>query len=86
MLHLKDSIINRKPKILNHRPPIIGATCAFDARIYKNVDVIFYCKCLPEKGKKNFKLFYFCSALTSLLVDFYENLAYFNAIFGSWFG
>ena len=55
-------------------PPIIGATCAFDAKIYKNVDGIFDVSACEEGNKKNFKLFYFCFQLPSLLVENIPNL------------
>jgi len=55
-------------------PPIIGRVCAFDAKIYKNVDEIFDVSACEEGNKKIFKLFYFCSALPSLLVDFLEKI------------
>jgi len=29
-----------RPGAKKARPPIIGATCAFDAKIYKNVDAV----------------------------------------------
>jgi len=51
------------------QPPIIGATCAFDAKIYKNVDGVFDVSACVEGNKKNFKLFYFCFQLSSLLVE-----------------
>ena len=51
-------------------PPIIGATCAFDAKIYKNVDVFFGVSACKEGNKKIFKNCDFCFQLPSLLVDF----------------
>jgi hypothetical protein len=51
------------------QPPIIGATCAFDAKIYKNVDEIFAVSACWEGDNKIFKLFYFCLALPSLLIE-----------------
>ena len=56
----------RRPK---SSASIIGATCAFDAKIYKIVDGIFNVSSCGGVNKKNFKLFYFCSALPSLLVE-----------------
>jgi hypothetical protein len=50
-------------------PPTIGRVCAFDAKIYKNVDWIFDVSACEEGNKKIFRLFYFCSALPSLLVE-----------------
>jgi hypothetical protein len=54
--------------------PIIGATCAFDAKIYKNVGGIFDVTSCRVWNKKNFKIFDFCSALPSLLVDFWARI------------
>jgi hypothetical protein len=52
------------------RAPIIGATCAFDAKIYKNVDMVFAVSlCLP-KNKKFFQISDFCFQLQADLVDF----------------
>ena len=56
------------------RPPIIGRTCAFDAKIYKNVDAVFPVSDCGGGNKKSFKLFYFCSALPTLLVEFLEKI------------
>jgi hypothetical protein len=41
----------------------------FDAKIYKNVDGYFDVSACEKGNKKIFKLFYFCSALPSLLVE-----------------
>ena len=78
----KSKIVNRKPvlsiveQIENHNPPIIGAICAFDAKIYKNVGGIFAVSACGEWNKRIFNLFYFCLALPSLLVDFLETSVY----------
>jgi len=50
-------------------PPIIGATCAFDAKIYKIVDDIFAITPYRSSNKKFSKLFYFYFQLPSLLVE-----------------
>jgi len=47
---------------------IIGPTCAFDAKIYKNVGRIFNVNACEEKNKKIFQISDICSALSSLLV------------------
>jgi len=51
------------------RAPIIGATCAFDAKIYKNVGGVFAVSAYEEGNKRIFKNSDFCSALSSLLVE-----------------
>jgi hypothetical protein len=51
-------------------PSIIGATCAFDAKIYKIVDGIFAASLCYTSNKKNFQISDFCFQLPSLLVDF----------------
>jgi hypothetical protein len=56
--------------ITKNKPPIIGATCAFDAKIYKNVGEVFAVSVLLIKNKKNFQIFDFSLALPSLLVEF----------------
>jgi hypothetical protein len=48
---------------------IIGPTGAFDTKKYKNVDSIFAVSACGEKNKKIFQISYFCSALSSLLVE-----------------
>jgi len=55
-------------------PPIIGATCAFDAKIYKNVDSLFAVTPYQISNKKFFQISDFCFQLPSLLV---ENPLYF---------
>jgi hypothetical protein len=49
--------------------PTIGRVCAFDAKIYKIVDGVFDVSACVEGNKKNFKPFYFCFQLSSLLVE-----------------
>jgi hypothetical protein len=61
-------------------PPIIGATCAFDVRIYKNVDGLLVLTSCRKWNKKFFQIFDFCSALSSLLVDFFTKIMNRNAI------
>jgi hypothetical protein len=56
----------RRPK---SSASIIGATCAFDAKIYKIVDGNFNVSSCGKWNKKIFKLFYFCFQLPSLLVE-----------------
>jgi hypothetical protein len=53
------------------RAPIIGPTCAFELKYYKNTCHIFAISTYWEKNKKSFDFFYFCSALPSLLVENY---------------
>ncbi|MGB2863481.1 MAG: hypothetical protein WBC05_09175, partial [Sedimentisphaerales bacterium] len=50
-------------------PPIIGATCAFDAKIYKNVGGVFDVSPGRTGNKKKVQISDFCSALPSLLVE-----------------
>jgi len=50
-------------------PPIIGATCAFDAKIYKNVDSLFGVSLCKVWNKKFFKISDFSFQLPSLLVE-----------------
>ena len=52
-----------------HSPSIIGATCAFDAKIYKIVDSFLAVSSCSARIKKKFQLFYFCFQLPSLLVE-----------------
>jgi hypothetical protein len=42
------------------RPPIIGRTCAFDAKIYKNVGGVFAVSAFEKKNKKklNFRFLF----------------------------
>jgi len=54
--------------------PIIGATCAFGAKIYKIVDSFFGITSCRAKSKKIFKIFDFCFQLPSLLVDFLDKI------------
>jgi len=55
-------------------PPTIGRTCAFDAKIYKNVDTVFAVSPCAEWNKKLFKLFHFYFQLPALLVEFLEKI------------
>jgi len=50
-------------------PSIIGATCAFDTKKYNIVDTLFAVSACVERNKKNIQISYFCSALSSLLVE-----------------
>jgi len=50
-------------------PPIIGATCAFDAKIYKIVDSVFVVNPCLRSNKKYFQIFDFSFQLPSLLVE-----------------
>jgi hypothetical protein len=50
-------------------PPIIEPTCAFDAKIYKNVDGIFDVSPCVVWNKKNLQISDFCFQLPSLLVE-----------------
>jgi hypothetical protein len=50
-------------------PPIIGATCAFDAKIYKIVDNVFAISPCVVRNKKFFKISDFSFQLPSLLVE-----------------
>ena len=75
VLYLEFSILNFQFSIADFRPggetraPIIGATCAFDAKIYKIVGGIFDVSACGGGSKKIFKNSDFCSALPSLLVE-----------------
>jgi hypothetical protein len=48
---------------------IIGATCAFDTKKYKTVDVALAVSPCLVWNKKNFDFFYFYSQLPSILVE-----------------
>ena len=50
-------------------PPIIGATCAFDAKIYKIVDSFFVVSLFLVRYKNFFQLFDFSFQLPSLLIE-----------------
>jgi hypothetical protein len=50
-------------------PPTIGATCAFDAKIYKIVDGVFVISTCPDSNKNFFQISDFCFQLPSLLVE-----------------
>ena len=50
-------------------PPIIEPTCAFDAKIYKNVDSFLAVSPYEIWNKKIFKLFYFYFQLPAHLVE-----------------
>jgi len=50
-------------------PPIIGATCAFDAKIYKNVDGFFSVSPCLVWDKKLFQISDFSFQLPALLVE-----------------
>jgi hypothetical protein len=54
--------------------PIIGRTCAFDAKIYKIVDTIFAVSAYAVWNKKFFKIPDFSFQLPSLLIDFLEKI------------
>jgi hypothetical protein len=70
MSSIRLQIENRQSQIENHKPPIIGAICAFDAKIYKNVGGFFDVTSCWARSKKNFQISGFCFQLPSLLVDF----------------
>jgi hypothetical protein len=50
-------------------PPIIGATCAFDAKIYKIVDSLFAVSLCMVWNKNFFQFSDFSFQLPSLLID-----------------
>jgi peptidoglycan hydrolase CwlO-like protein len=52
------------------KPPIIGAACAFGAKIYKIVDRVFAVSNLLIRDKNFFHFLHFCFQLSALLVDF----------------
>jgi len=56
------------------RASIIGATCAFDAKIYKIVDTIIAVSSYVVWNKKFFDFLDFSFQLPSLLVDFLEKI------------
>ena len=64
-------VFNRRQK---NNASIIGATCAFDAKIYKIVDAIFAVSPYVVWNKKFFKISDFCFQLPSLLVDLLEKI------------
>jgi len=47
----------------------IGPICAFDTKKYNIVDTLFAVSTSVERDKKIFKISYFCSVLSSLLVE-----------------
>jgi hypothetical protein len=47
----------------------IERTCAFDAKIYKNVDDDFAVSAFVKRNKKNYRISDFCFQLPSLLVE-----------------
>jgi hypothetical protein len=51
------------------RASIIGATCVFGTKIYKNVGCIFTISACGERNKKIFQISDFCSALPAFLVE-----------------
>jgi hypothetical protein len=53
-------------------PPIIGATCAFDAKFYKIVDGIFSVNAYWEGNKKFLQISDFIFQLPALLIDFLQ--------------
>jgi len=55
-------------------PPIIGATCRFDVKIYKIVDGVFDVSLCFTRNKKNLKNFDFCFQLPPDLIDFLEKI------------
>jgi hypothetical protein len=57
------------PEAKKSSASIIGATCGFDAKIYKIVGGIFNVSACGTGDKKLFKNSDFCSALPSLLVE-----------------
>jgi len=50
-------------------PPIIGATCAFDAKIYKNVGCFFGVSSGLTGNKNFFQISDFCFQLPSHLIE-----------------
>ena len=56
------------------RAPIIGSTCAFDAKNYKIVGGIFAISASVEWNKNFFQFSDFCSALQSFLVDLLDKI------------
>jgi hypothetical protein len=56
------------------QPPIIGATCAFDAKIYENADGFLDVSAYCGRNKKFFQISDFSFQLPSLLVDFLEKI------------
>jgi hypothetical protein len=56
------------------RPPIIGRTCGFDAKIYNNVGGDFDVSACGEGNKKILQISDFSFQLPSLLVDFLEKI------------
>jgi len=52
-------------------PPIIGAICRFDAKIYKNVGGVFDVSSGRTGNKKNFQISDFCFQLPAHLIENY---------------
>ena len=50
-------------------PPIIGATCAFDAKIYKNIDGVFAVSLYIAGNKKIIRISDFYFQLPTVLVE-----------------
>jgi len=70
ILHSQFSILNcRVSAGAEKRAPIIGATCVFDAKIYKIVGGIVAVSTCGEGNKKIFKNSDFCFQLPALLVE-----------------
>ncbi|HCO93707.1 MAG TPA: hypothetical protein DIU00_07120 [Phycisphaerales bacterium] len=63
---------DRRPK--KRRAPIIGATCGFDAKIYKIVDGFFDVNPCLIWNKKFFQFSDFCFQLQAHLVDLLEKI------------
>ncbi|MFC1794611.1 hypothetical protein ACFL3Q_13600, partial [Planctomycetota bacterium] len=59
----------------------IEPTCAFDAKIYINVDTIFAVSPCVIENKKLFQISDFCSALPSLLVENSATIINYNSQF-----
>jgi len=58
-----------RPEGKKSSAPIIGATCAFDAKIYKIVGGVFDVSSGRTGNKKNFQISDFCFQLPSHLVE-----------------
>jgi hypothetical protein len=74
MSSLRLQIENRQSQIENHMPPIIGATCVFDAKIYNIVDDVFAVSLCIVGNKKILNFFIFVRRYHRFWSIFRKNL------------
>jgi len=63
-----------RPEDEKKAPPIIGATCGFDAKIYKIVDSFFSVSPCLTRDKNFFQISDFCFQLQADLVDLLDKI------------